>query len=125
MGLVTLKNRKDYLRVRGGVRWSNPAFLMEGKRRPTSADGEACARFGFTVTKKMGNAVRRNRMRRRLKAAISEVALGAADPTYDYVVVARSAAFDRDFKQLRADFKAAFRRIKKGPRPQKRQTGQN
>lgn len=67
-----------------------------------------CARFGFTVTKKLGNAVKRNRIRRRLKAAVGEVAAQLALPDHDYVVVARAAAFDRPFADMRADILKAF-----------------
>jgi ribonuclease P protein component len=65
-------------------------------------------RFGFAVTKKLGNAVTRNRIRRRLKAALSELAPSLAQPGYDYVVVARSAAFDRSFAEIRSDLTRAF-----------------
>jgi ribonuclease P protein component len=82
------------------------------------------------VTKKLGNAVTRNRIRRRLKAAISELAPGQAQSGFDYVVVARSAAFDRPYADIIADLKRAFAIIhggqasKPGPRP-KNSAGKN
>ncbi|HPG88144.1 MAG TPA: ribonuclease P protein component [Hyphomicrobium sp.] len=109
--VATLKVRAEFLAVRGGVRASVPSCLIEArKRRPagTAADSLTGARFGFTVTKKLGNAVKRNRIRRRLKAAISELAPAEAKSGYDYVVVARSAAFDRPFADIRADLTRAF-----------------
>lgn len=110
MRLATLKKRSEFLRVRGGGRYSGPAFVMEGVKRSGNADG---ARFGFTITKKLGGAVVRNRMRRRLKAALSEVAAEQADSAFDYVIVARPPALDRSFVDLRTDFLAAFERIRR------------
>lgn len=110
MRLTTLKRRSEFQKVRGGGRYSGPAFLMEGVKR--SGD-DAGPRFGFTVTKKLGGAVVRNRIRRRLRAALTEVSAQLADPAFDYVIVARSPALDRSFLELRADFVAAFDRIRR------------
>lgn len=77
--------------------------MTEGK-----TDIAAGPRFGFTVTKKLGNAVTRNRIRRRLKAAITQLCGAHAMLGYDYVVVARSAAFDRPYSDIVADLTKAF-----------------
>ncbi|MGI9410148.1 MAG: ribonuclease P protein component [Hyphomicrobiaceae bacterium] len=126
MTVETLKKRKEFLRVRGGRRWSTPGFLLEGKRRESYRDGQSGPRFGFTVTKKMGNAVARNRIRRRLRAIVSGLASEFADPTFDYVILARKPALDRPFKQLRADFEQGLLRIHRqtgsSPRRQSEQT---
>lgn len=107
--LTTLKVRAEFLAVRGGVRASVPSCLIEGRRRRgDAAEAINGARFGFTVTKKLGNAVTRNRIRRRLKAAIRELAPGRAKPDHDYVVVARAAAFDRAYADIRGDLEKAF-----------------
>ncbi len=74
-------------------------------------------RFGFTVTKKLGNAVTRNRIRRRLKAAISELAPIGARAGFDYVVVARAAAFDRPYPDIIADIARAFAILHGGGKP--------
>lgn len=111
MRLATLKKRAEFQRVRGGGRYSGPAFVLEGRKRAGEASG---ARFGFTVTKKLGGAVVRNRMRRRLKAALVEVVAMCADPAFDYVVVARPPAVDRPFTDLCKDFAAAFERVARG-----------
>src|SRR5262245_25614881 len=93
---------------------------MEGKaRRVADAGGvdtkmaDLGPRFGFTVTKKLGGAVVRNRVRRRLKAALVEVVQSCADPHFDYVVVARDAALKQPFEALKADLEGAFRRVHK------------
>ncbi len=64
---------------------------------------EAGPRFGFTITKKIGNAVTRNRIRRRLKAAFAARTKGANLGACDYVIVARHAAVDRPFELLLDD----------------------
>ena len=88
-----------------------PSCLIEARKRRSEtsvAIDPSAARFGFTVTKKLGNAVKRNRIRRRLKAAIGELAPAAAKSGFDYVVVARSAAFDRPFSDILTDLSKAF-----------------
>jgi ribonuclease P protein component len=77
-------------------------------RERRAAEGETTARFGFTITKKIGNAVTRNRIRRRLKAAFAATAPEYARPTCDYVIVARHAALDRPFAALLEDVARAF-----------------
>ncbi len=114
--LQTLKKRSEFLRVRGGGRATAPGFVLEGKRRSLVADGSHAAtvkgsRFGFTITKKIGNAVMRNRIRRRLRAALVHVAPANADPQTDYVVVARGVAADQAFSDLVADFAKAFGKV--------------
>lgn len=117
--LVTLKSRSEFLRVRGGARASSPAFVIEAKPRsevatsgPPTASGP---RFGFTITKKIGNAVVRNRIRRRLKAALSgllaDYAAGHTRQTHDYVVIARVAAHDIPFATLQKDLERALQRV--------------
>lgn len=105
--LQTLKSRPEFLAVRGGRRSSTPAFLIEVRERPATENGST-ARFGFTITKKIGNAVTRNRIRRRLKAAFAATAEGHARPSCDYVIVARHAALDRPFAALLEDVARAF-----------------
>jgi len=94
-----LLSRPDFLAVQKGLRLRGPYFLLEvlDRKQPDQP-----ARVGFTVTKKQGNAVERNRMRRRLREAVrlSAVATGVTfRPGHDYVVVARrdclNAPFDR------------------------------
>ena len=106
--LATLRRRAEFLRVRAGARWATPAFVLEARRRSGSAEG---ARFGFTVSKKVGGAVERNRIRRRLKAAVRDVLAEQARPDYDYVLIARRPALDTAFASLVADLVNALKRV--------------
>ena len=108
--LTTIKLRPHFLRIRGGSKWSGTGFLIETKPSPVAGGPP---RFGFTVTKKLGNAVVRNRIRRRLKDAAQLVADAHARPGSDYVVVARKPAFDMPFKRLAADMEVALKRVHK------------
>ena len=91
-----LKSRPEFLAVREGERRKGPFFLLEVLDRQAPETGP---RVGFTVTKKHGNAVERNRMRRRLREAVRLSADDAMKPGHDYVIVARrdvlSVPFDR------------------------------
>ncbi len=122
MRLQTLKRRAEYQRVRGGGRWGTSAFVMEGKARPPSSspvrpgEGITGPRFGFTVTRQMGGAVARNRIRRRLKAAVAKLVATHARAEYDYVIIARPAALDRPFSVIEQDLVIAFGRVHEPPR---------
>jgi ribonuclease P protein component len=106
--VATLKRRAEFLRVRGGARCATPAFVLEAKRRGDEAVG---ARFGFTVSKQVGGAVERNRIKRRLRAAVRDVMADRARPDYDYVLVARRPALDTRFASLVADLVHALDRV--------------
>jgi ribonuclease P protein component len=84
---------------------------LETKPRPAPDAATAQPRFGFTVTKAIGGAVERNRIRRRLKAAVAAVADAAARPGQDYVLIARKAALDLPFETLKKDLERAFHRV--------------
>lgn len=116
MPIATLKKRADFLRVRGGKRYSAPAFLLEG--RPAGDGRETGFKVGFTVTRKLGKAVARNRMRRRLRAAIEQASAAYLTVAIDCVVLARPPAVDRPFELLVSDMSAALgvvTRASRGP----------
>ena len=108
--LATLKRRPEFLRVRKGARWATPTFVLEARRR---GDGSlaGAARFGFTVSKQVGGAVERNRMRRRLKAAVRDVLHEHAQRDFDYVLIARRPALDSVFATLVTDLAKALERV--------------
>jgi ribonuclease P protein component len=102
--LDRLTSRRDYLAVAKGRRAGRPAFLIQALARPA----EGPPRFGFTVTRKIGNAVVRNRVRRRLREAVRLIGHSAATPGTDYVLVGRAGALDRSFDRILADLAGAL-----------------
>lgn len=102
-----LKKRAEFKSVARGVRTERPGFVLQALCEPTAG---IPPRFGFTVTKRIGNAVERNRIRRRLKAAVSE-RLAAARAGCDYVLVGRRAALSRPYPDLLGDLEVAFERV--------------
>jgi len=116
MKIVTLKRSAEFKRVRGGVRLAGPLFIIEGRPRPPAGTpsctpNDAGPRFGFTITRKVGSAVVRNRVRRRLKEALRTLGPAPARPDYDYVVVASKAAHDYPFAGLQDALREAFERL--------------
>lgn len=120
MGLTTLKRRAEFVRVRGGPRWGTPALVLEARPRDAEAgDAAPGARFGFTVSKKVGKAVVRNRIRRRLKEAAREL-MASARPGFDYIIIARPDAVDRTYAELKADLAHALSRVHRAAEARRR-----
>lgn len=107
-----LPNRSDFLRIAAGKRrWAAPGLVLQVAPRPDDARVDPHAvRVGFTATRKVGNAVIRNRARRRLRAAVRAVIAPDARPDCDYVVIARAATAARPYDKLLADLKTALRK---------------
>ncbi len=108
-----LKRRAQFLRVaRAGRRWAAPGLVLQawdrGGSDPT-ADAKMI-RVGFTVSRKVGNAVARNRARRRLKAVAAAVFPEQGLPGHDYVVIGRAATLDREHAALIDDLNRAIRK---------------
>jgi ribonuclease P protein component len=112
-----LTSRADFLAVRRGERLRGPYFLLEVWRR----DEQGPPRVGYTVTKKQGNAVERNRMRRRLREAVRLCGRFVMKPGHDYVIVARRDALDASFSRLTSALKDRIECRKSGPEGDLRQ----
>lgn len=112
-----LKRRADFLAAARGRRVHCGPFTLQAGRRVTAdaEQGVAGARIGFTVTKKVGNAVERNRIRRRLREAVRGSEALSPAPETDYVVVARREALAVPFSRLKAELEAAVRRSAERP----------
>lgn len=98
-----LKSRPQFLAVREGEKRRGPLVLVEVLDRKCPDEKP---RVGFTVTKKHGNAVERNRMRRRLKEAVRLQAGFAMQAGHDYVVVARRDVLSASFETLARELTA-------------------
>ena len=110
--LPRLKSRAQFLRVAKGRRAGAPGLVLQCRAR-TAASGEEglVPRVGFTVTRKVGNAVVRNRVKRRLRAVADEILPAQARPGYDYVIIGRSEAEARDFRALCGDLQRALVKV--------------
>ena len=122
--VATLKHRAEFLRLRNGARCATATFVLEGK--PRAARGKSASvgtpRFGFTVSKKVGGAVERNRIKRRLKAAVRDVVREHARCDFDYVLIARRPALDAGYAALVAELVRALGRVH--AMPAEKQTGE-
>ena len=108
--LQTLRHRPDFLKVATGRRQGTGSFLLQARARgDDSGDDSTTARIGFTASKKIGNAVLRNRAKRRMRAAVQAVLISQARAGWDYVLVARpDATVSRPFPALLADLQTAL-----------------
>ncbi|WP_425409653.1 ribonuclease P protein component [Hyphococcus sp.] len=105
ISLGVIKKRRDFLAMRHAAKAQSRSFLMLARSNP---ENRQTVRLGLTVTKKIGGAVVRNRIRRRLRAAAREVFPKNASAGMDYVLVARKAAYDRNYAALLDDMKRAL-----------------
>ena len=104
-----LAKRADFLRAARAQRSGQPGFLLQARARK---DENTEIRVGYTCSKKIGNAVARNRAKRRLREIARHELLANAVPGWDYVLVGRpGATINRDFSELRRDLTRALRKI--------------
>lgn len=133
MKLEKLRKRQDFLAANGGRRWSAPGFVLLVHRRSGPRPQGAAApesgvqpdaglpqgsqpdtgppRVGFTVTKKVGTAVVRNRLKRRLRALAREILAPRATAGTDYVLIGRSGGLTRSWSDLVSDLERALRKL--------------
>ena len=87
-----------------------PGFVLLVRDR---GDGNPAMRLGITVTKKIGNAVVRNRMKRRFRALAREVVPQAGVPGADHILIGRSDGVERDYAALRAELLKALGKVRR------------
>jgi ribonuclease P protein component len=108
-----LPQRADFLRLQSaGRKQVTPSFILQAAARPSGVVEGRQPRVGFTVTKKIGNAVVRNRVRRRLRSLAREVLAPTARTDLDYVLIGRHDAVRRDYATMADDLRRALRRLK-------------
>jgi ribonuclease P protein component len=107
-----LKRRADFLRVAAARRkWAAPGLILQVSPQPESGSAFP-VRVGFTASRKVGNAVMRNRARRRLRAIVAELVGRHAKPGHDLVLIARTATCTRPFEDLKGDLLQSLKRTK-------------
>jgi ribonuclease P protein component len=102
-----LRQRADFLAAARGTKVPTRAFVLQARRR---AD-EGPVRVGFTVSKKVGNSVERNRVRRRLREIVRLAKPERMRNGYDYVLVGRRAALKIPFMRMAEEFEGALHQI--------------
>ena len=107
--LVTIRKRADFLAANAGKRAATPGFVLLVRDRE---DRDAAMRVGFTVTKKIGGAVVRNRMKRRFRALAREIFPNEGFAGNDHVMIGRPDGIERDFELLRRDLSGTLRRVR-------------
>jgi ribonuclease P protein component len=92
------------------MRAATPGFVLLVRDRK---DADPAMRVGFTVTKKIGGAVVRNRMKRRLRALAREIVPAQGFSGSDHVMIGRANGIERDFGKLRAELSSALDRLRR------------
>jgi ribonuclease P protein component len=107
--LSIIRKRADFLAANRGVRVARPGFVLLAL--PNGGLGK---RFGVTVTKKIGNAVVRNRMKRRFRELLRAALPGGGLADHDHVLIGREGGVERDFALLGDELTAALARAAAG-----------
>lgn len=109
MTISVLTKRADFLSANRGLRVARPGFVLLA--RPNGGEG---VRYGITVTKKIGNAVVRNRMKRRFRELLRVALPTSGLPDHDHVLIGREGGVERDFSQMAAELAIALERAAAG-----------
>jgi ribonuclease P protein component len=102
-----LKRRQDFVAAARALYAAMPGMVVQMRARNDAAP----ARVGFTATKKLGNAVVRNRVKRRLREIARLRLVAEARPGHDYVLIGRAPTFERPFQDLEKDLTSALKRL--------------
>jgi ribonuclease P protein component len=105
-----LRQRADFLAAASGTKVPGAAFVLQARQRTDSG----APRYGFTVSKKVGNAVERNRVRRRLREIVRLAGHDRMRAGHDYVLIGRRAALRLPFARMTQDLETALRRVHAG-----------
>jgi ribonuclease P protein component len=107
--------RRDYLAANAGRRAPMPGFVLLVRQRAADELAEAgpAMRIGITVSKKVGNAVVRNRMKRRFRALAAEMLPEQGIAGADHVLIGRASGIERPFDDLKADLTKALRKVRR------------
>lgn len=109
-----MRQRADFLAAARAQRVPMPAFLVQARQRDPSEPSQTPVRVGFTCSKKVGNAVARNRAKRRLREVARAVVPIEGRPGWDYVLIGRAdATATHPFDAMKDDLSRALRKLHK------------
>ena len=108
--LVTISKRADFVAANSGLRATTPGFILLVRDRK---DQDSAKRVGFTVTRKIGGAVVRNRMKRRFRALAREIVPSQGFAGADHVMIGRAKGIDREYGLLRTELAGALARLRR------------
>jgi len=112
--IAVIRKRADFLAANRGKRFVTPNFVLLAHRRRTDHTVPAeTVRHGITVTKKIGNAVVRNRMKRRFRALLAQVLPGDGLAGVDHIMIGRKTDTEADFATLKADLEKGLKYLAK------------
>ena len=106
--ILTIAKRADFLAANKGRRMAMPGFVLLVHDR---GDSDPAKRLGITITKKIGGAVVRNRMKRRFRALARELLPEQGMPGADHILIGRAGGVERDFGKLREEMAKALRKV--------------
>ena len=113
--LMRLKIRSDFLRVQRTERkWVTPGLILQARSHDSgerSNGATSAIRVGFTVSRRVGNSVVRNRVKRRLRAAADRVLTEHAMDHHDYVLIGRAATARREYAALLDDLETSLKKL--------------
>jgi ribonuclease P protein component len=120
--IATLSKRSDFLKANRGWRWVSPAFILLIHPR---GDNMPYSRAGYTVTKKTGNAVVRNRIKRRFRALVREILPDQGIKGADHIFIGRTIATEHEWSAMRDDLVRALKNYRKDPDKRPKRGGQS
>lgn len=109
--LQVMRKRADFVAANSGLRVARGGVVLLVRPHAAAGDG---LRFGITVTKRIGNAVVRNRMKRRLRALVRELLPAHGLVGHDHVLIGRESGIERDFATMRDELLHALERARAG-----------